>query len=280
MTVTAVPEPLLRIDALRVTYGGRHRSVDALKGVSLRLHAGEVLGLVGESGSGKSTLGNATLGLVPVTSGTIRFAGQDIVRIRPRERKVLARSLQAIFQNPYGSLNPTKTIGSTLAEPMRAQGQFDRASIDQRVREVLDKVSMPHDAAKRFPSEFSGGQRQRIAIARALVLSPKLIICDEPVSALDLSIQAQVLNLLRDLKTELGLSMLFISHDLAVVHYIADSIVVLRHGEIVEQGPASCVYEDPQAEYTRTLLAVAPQRRGARQLSGSADRQRRANRLL
>lgn len=264
MTATAVPEPLLQIDELRVTYRGRRRNVDALKGVSLRLDAGEVLGLVGESGSGKSTIGNATLGLVPVTGGTIRFAGQDIVRVRPRERKVLARSLQAIFQNPYGSLNPTKTIGSTLAEPMRVQGGFDRAGIDQRVREVLNKVGMPNDAAKRFPSEFSGGQRQRIAIARALMLSPKLIICDEPVSALDLSIQAQVLNLLRDLVAELGLSMLFISHDLAVVRYMADSIVVLRHGEIVEQGRASRVYEDPQAEYTRTLLAVAPRRRSAR----------------
>jgi peptide/nickel transport system ATP-binding protein len=275
--MTDVPEPLLQVDELRVTYRSRHRHVEAIKGVSLRVDAGEVLGLVGASGSGKSTIGNAILGLVPVTGGTIRFAGQDIVRVRPRERKVLARSLQAIFQNPYGSLNPTKTIGSTLAEPMRVQRQFDRASIDQRVREVLNKVGMPHDVAKRFPSEFSGGQRQRIAIARALMLSPKLIICDEPVSSLDLSIQAQVLNLLRDLKAELGLSMLFISHDLAVVRYIADSIVVLRHGEIVEQGLASRVYEDPQAEYTRTLLAVAPQRRGARGLRGSADRQRRTN---
>src|SRR5260370_24508452 len=147
---------------------------------------------------------------------------------------------------------------------MGVQRQFDRASIDQRVHEVLNKVGMPHDAARHFRSESSGGQRQRIAIARALMLSPKLIICDEPVSSLDLSIQAQVLNLLRDLKAELGLSLLFISHDLAVVRYIADSIVVLRHGEIVEQGLASRVYEDPQADYTRTLLAVAPQRPAAR----------------
>jgi peptide/nickel transport system ATP-binding protein len=261
-TVPAVAEPLLEISDLRVTFRGRRSRVDALKGVSLSVQPGQVMGLVGESGSGKSTIGNAALGLVPVTSGSIRFNGRDITRVRPRERKILARSLQAVFQNPYGSLNPTKTIGSTLAEPMRVQRQLDRAGIDQRVRDVLGKVGVPDDAAKRYPSEFSGGQRQRIAIARALVLSPKLIICDEPVSALDLSIQAQILNLLCALKAELGLSLLFISHDLAVVRYISDSIVVLRDGEIVEEGPAHRMYDEPRAQYTRTLLAAAPRPHG------------------
>ena len=262
MTTPTAAEPLLEINDLRVTYRRRRASVDALKGISLSIQPGQVVGLVGESGSGKSTIGNATLGLVPVTSGSIRFDGRDITRVRPRERKALARSLQAVFQNPYGSLNPTKTIGSTLAEPMRVQREFGRAEIDQRIRDVLNEVGMPDDAAKRYPSEFSGGQRQRIAIARALVLSPKLIVCDEPVSALDLSIQAQILNLMCALKAELGLSMLFISHDLAVVRYISDSIAVLRHGEIVEQGPAARVYEDPRVQYTRTLLAAAPRPHG------------------
>jgi peptide/nickel transport system ATP-binding protein len=258
----AVPEPLLEVSDLRVTFRGRRRGVEALKGVSLSIQPGEVVGLVGESGSGKSTIGNAVLGLVPATSGSIRFDGRDITRVRPRERKALARSLQAVFQNPYGSLNPTRTIGSTLAEPLRVQRQFSRADIDQRIRDVLGKVGLPDDAVRRYPSVFSGGQRQRIAIARALVLSPKLIICDEPVSALDLSIQAQILNLLCALKADLGLSMLFISHDLAVVRYISDSIVVLRHGEIVEHGPAGRVYEEPRAQYTRTLLAAAPRPHG------------------
>jgi len=262
VTTPTAAEPLLAINDLRVTYRRRRASVDALKGISLSIQPGQVVGLVGESGSGKSTIGNATLGLVPVTSGSIRFDGRDITRVRPRERKALARSLQAVFQNPYGSLNPTKTIGSTLAEPMRVQREFGRAEIDQRIRDVLNEVGMPDDAAKRYPSEFSGGQRQRIAIARALVLSPKLIVCDEPVSALDLSIQAQILNLMCALKAERGLSMLFISHDLAVVRYISDSIVVLRHGEIVEQGPAARVYEDPRVQYTRTLLAAAPRPHG------------------
>jgi len=260
--MTTTPEPLLEGSDLRVTYCGRRQAVEALKSVSFSIEPGKVTGLVGESGSGKSTIGNAVLGLVPVTSGSIRFDGRNITRVRPRERKSLARSLQAVFQNPYGSLNPTRTIGSTLAEPLRVQRQFSRADIDRRIRDILGKVGMPDDTVKRYPGEFSGGQRQRIAIARALILSPKLVICDEPVSALDLSIQAQILNLLVALRAELGLSMLFISHDLAVVRYIADSIVVLRHGEIVEQGPAGRVYEAPTASYTRTLLAAAPRLRG------------------
>ncbi|TXK19308.1 ABC transporter ATP-binding protein [Homoserinibacter sp. GY 40078] len=250
---------LLDVADLVVRFRGRRgKQVTALSGVDLTIREGETVGLVGESGSGKSTLGNAVLGLAPVASGTITFAGEDISHARNRQRRRLSRDLQAVFQNPYGSLNPTRTIGSTLAEPMHEQGRFGRAEIQRRIREVLDQVGMPADSAQRYPSEFSGGQRQRIAIARALVLSPRLIICDEPVSALDLSIQAQVLNLLGDLKRELGVSLLFISHDLAVVRYIADSIVVLKHGEIVERGPAAQVYDNPQAEYTQRLLAAAP----------------------
>ncbi len=171
-----------------------------------------------------------------------------------------------MFQNPYGSLNPTRTVGATLAEPMLEQKEFSRAQVRARVTTVLDQVGLPGDSVERYPSEFSGGQRQRVAIARALVLSPRLIICDEPVSALDLSIQAQVLNLLTDLKRDLGVSLVFISHDLAVVRYISDSIVVLRHGLIVESGPAESIYGNPQAEYTQRLLAAAPDpRRSGRQ---------------
>jgi ABC-type glutathione transport system ATPase component len=251
--------PLLEVTDLVVNFRGRRgKQVNALKGVSLTVQPGETVGLVGESGSGKSTLGNAALGLAPVSGGSIRFAGEEIAHASNRQRRRLSRDLQAVFQNPYGSLNPTRTIGSTLAEPMLEQGRFGRAEIQRRLGEVLEQVGMPADSAQRFPSEFSGGQRQRIAIARALMLSPKLIICDEPVSALDLSIQAQVLNLLSDLKRDLGVSMLFISHDLAVVRYIADSIVVLKHGEIVEHGSAAQVYDHPQAEYTQRLLAAAP----------------------
>ncbi len=250
---------MLTVSDLVVRYPGRRRkAVDALKGVNLRIEEGQTIGVVGESGSGKSTLGNAVLGLAPVRSGSIVFKGEEISHAGTKERRRLSRDIQAVFQNPYGSLNPTRTIGSTLAEPLRAQGRVTRTEVNSRIADVLDRVRMPANTVDRYPSEFSGGQRQRIAIARALVLSPQLIICDEPVSALDLSIQAQVLNLLGDLKRELGVSLLFISHDLAVVRYIADNIVVLRHGEIVESGPAADVYDNPQAEYTQRLLAAAP----------------------
>ena len=252
-------EPLLEIKDLHVRFPGRRRRVvHALRGVDLTVRPGETVGLVGESGSGKSTLGNAVLGLAPVHSGSITFEGEEISHASTRARRRLSRDLQVVFQNPYGSLNPTRTVGATLGEPMREQGGFGRAQVRDRIREVLDQVGMPQDTASRYPSEFSGGQRQRIAIARALVLAPRLIICDEPVSALDLSIQAQVLNLLGDLKRDLGVSLLFISHDLAVVRYISDSIVVLRHGEIVEHGSAAEIYENPQAEYTQRLLAASP----------------------
>lgn len=251
--------PLLEVTGLVVRYGrSRRRMTTALHDVDLTISPGETVGLVGESGSGKSTLGNVVLGLVPADAGSIQFDGEDITTASLSRRRALSRDLQAVFQNPYGSLNPTRTIGSTLAEPMREQHRFRRAEMATRIAEVLDQVGMPKDSIERYPSEFSGGQRQRIAIARALVLSPKLIVCDEPVSALDLSVQAQVLNLLTELKESLGVSLLFISHDLAVVRYISDSIVVLRHGEIVESGAADHVYSYPQAEYTKRLLAASP----------------------
>lgn len=249
---------LLQVRDLEVTYRGRRGSVQALHGVSFDIPEGSTLGLVGESGSGKSTIGNAILGLAPVSSGSILFDGRPIENAGRRLRRRLSADLQAIFQNPYGSLNPTRTIASTLGEPMWTSGEYSRAQIEARTAEVIDQVGLPANAADRYPREFSGGQRQRIAIARALMMHPKLIVCDEPVSALDLSIQAQVLNLLMDLKRETGVSLLFISHDLSVVRYLSDSIVVLRRGAVEEQGSASEVYANPQAEYTRHLLASAP----------------------
>ncbi len=230
----------------------------AVDGVSLEIAAGETLGLVGESGSGKSTLGRAILGLTPVASGSVSFEGKDITRAGLRERRALSSRMQVVFQDPYSSLNPTRTIGQTLAEPLLVHRGPDRAGTAGQVRAMLDRVGMPADTADRYPSQFSGGQRQRIAIARALMLSPDLVICDEPVSALDLSIQAQVMNLLGELQRELGLSYLFIAHDLAVVRHLSHRIVVLYRGQVMETGPAVQVYSRPAHPYTEALLAAAP----------------------
>jgi oligopeptide/dipeptide ABC transporter ATP-binding protein len=253
-------DALLAIDRLTVDYGG-HRSrsrLRALQGVSLHVATGETVGLVGESGSGKSTIARAVLGLVPVTSGTITFAGRDIGGASFRERKALAGDLQAVFQDPTSSLNPSRTIGTILAEPMIAQGIKDRARIRDRTREMLEKTGLPPDAAARYPAQFSGGQRQRIGVARALMLAPKLVICDEVVSALDLSVQAQILNLLRDLQQDQGLSYLFISHDPDVVRHLCDRVVVLYRGRVMEAGPGERVMAAPAHPYTDELLAAAP----------------------
>jgi peptide/nickel transport system ATP-binding protein len=238
--------------------GRRTPPLRAVDGVSLRIGAGETLGLVGESGSGKSTLGRAILGLTPVASGSVHFDDQEITRAGLRRRRALSARMQVVFQDPYSSLNPTRTIGQTLAEPLLVHRDLDRAETDAQVRAMLDRVGMPRDTADRYPGQFSGGQRQRIAIARALMLSPDLVICDEPVSALDLSIQAQVMNLLGELQRELGLSYLFIAHDLAVVRHLSHRIVVLYRGQVMESGPAAQVYDRPAHPYTRALLAAAP----------------------
>ncbi len=251
---------LLAIDQLTVDYGG-HRSrssLRALESVSLHVASGETVGLVGESGSGKSTIARAVLGLAPVTSGTVTFAGLDISRASFRERRVLAADLQAVFQDPTSSLNPSRTVGAILAEPMIAQGIRDRARIRDRTTVMLEKTGLPPDAAARYPAQFSGGQRQRIGIARALMLAPKLVICDEVVSALDLSVQAQILNLLRDLQQDQGLSYLFISHDPDVVRHLCDRVVVLYRGRVMEAGPSQRVMYAPAHPYTDELLAAAP----------------------
>ncbi|MGA1836499.1 ABC transporter ATP-binding protein [Herbiconiux sp. 11R-BC] len=251
---------LLTVDDLRLRYPGRGLRAarpEVLRGVSLTIGRGETLGLVGESGSGKTTLGRAVLGLATPTGGRIHFEGQDITHVTGRRRRPLAKDIQVIFQDPYSSLNPAMQIADILAEPLLAQ---DTTSADARrtVGRLLDQVGLPSDAAQRYPREFSGGQRQRVAIARALALKPKLIVCDEPVSALDLTTQARVVNLLIEIQRETGVAYLFITHDLHVVRHISHRIAVMFHGELVETGTAASVTTDPQHAYTQSLLLAAP----------------------
>ncbi|NUP83637.1 MAG: ABC transporter ATP-binding protein [Nonomuraea sp.] len=249
---------LLTVEDLRVSFPGKGRRAprtEVLRGVSLDIAPGETLGLVGESGSGKTTIGRAILGLAPVESGTITFEGRRVDGLKGRRRRVLGRDLQVIFQDPYTSLNPSRTIGDTLAEPLLALG---RRQARERVAGLLDRVRLPADAAGRLPREFSGGQRQRVAIARALAIDPKLIVCDEPVSALDLTTQRTVLDLLLEIQQQTGVSYLFISHDLAVVRFVSHRVAVIHRGEIVETGDAATVTTSPEHPYTRGLLLAAP----------------------
>jgi len=254
------PERLLDVRDLTVEYsrGRRRPPLRAVDGVSFSLASQETVALVGESGSGKTTIGRAILGLSPVTAGEVRFAGEEITHASHHRRRELSADLQVVFQDPYSSLNPTRTIGQTLSEVLRAHGHPPRKQVQERVEAMLEHVGLPADAAQRYPGHFSGGQRQRVAIARALMKQPRLVICDEPTSALDLSVQAQVLNLLRRLQREFELSYLFISHDLAVVRYLAHRIIVLYHGRIMEQGDAATVYANPAHPYTLALLDAAP----------------------
>lgn len=251
---------LLQVRDLVVQFprGFRRDPLIAVDHVTFDVEAGETVGLVGESGSGKSTTGNAVLGLARVHSGSIAFDGREIANAKPRTRRELSEHMQVVFQDPYGSLNPSRTIGQTLAEPLLVHRDLSRAAVRREVGDMLERVGLRAGDMNRYPAAFSGGQRQRVAVARALMLKPRLVICDEAVSALDLSTQAQVLNLLKDLQAEMSLSMLFISHDLAVVRYMSSRIVVLYHGQIVEEGPAEQIYCHPVAEYTRQLVAAAP----------------------
>jgi peptide/nickel transport system ATP-binding protein len=249
---------LLEVQDLTVEFRRRRHELRALDRVSLTVSPGETLGLVGESGSGKTTLALTILGLVPAASGHIRFAGQDLASIRRHERRGLGRDLQVVFQDPYSSLNPAMTVGQILGEPLLAHQTLSRARLRERIGDMLEQVGLPADAAERYPAEFSGGQRQRVAIARALVVSPKLVICDEAVSALDLSVQAQILNLLADLQRGLSVAYLFVSHDIAVVRYLASRVVVLYAGQVMESGPAGPVCTHPSHPYTRALLAAVP----------------------
>ena len=254
-------QPLLDVVDLSVVYrrGRRTPPLRATDHVSFGIAGGETLGLVGESGSGKTTIGRAILGLSPATSGRIILDGEDITNASSGRRRELSASLQVVFQDPYSSLNPTRTIGQTLSETVRVHTKgLSSVEIRARVDSSLQRVGLPADAAMRYPARFSGGQRQRIAIARALMVGPRLVICDEPTSALDLSVQAQVLNLLQELQLDLGLSYLFISHDLAVVCHLAHRIIVLYQGRIMEMGEARAVRDRPLHPYTTALLNAAP----------------------
>ncbi|QKW38025.1 ABC transporter ATP-binding protein [Actinomadura sp. NAK00032] len=247
--------PLLSLDGLTKTFPTRRGTVRAVDGIDLQVRAGEALGLVGESGCGKSTTGRMLVRLLDPTAGRITFDGRDITGLSQRRMRPLRRDLQIIFQDPFASLNPRHTVGSIVAAPLRAQGEDDPAS---RVREMLEFVGLGAEHADRYPHEFSGGQAQRIGIARALVTGPRLVVADEPVSALDVSIQAQIVNLLAGLRRRLGLAYVFIAHDLAVVRHVCDRIAVMYLGRIVEIADRDALYGAPAHPYTRALLSAIP----------------------
>lgn len=258
--------PLLEATGVQVWYASARNWrgkptawVQAVNDVSLTIHRGETVGLVGESGCGKSTLGRALLRLVPLHSGRIVYCGTELSTFGESQMRPYRKKLQLIFQDPYASLNPRFTIGQTLREPLVVHGLAKgRAEAETKVKHVLDRVGLTANALAKYPHEFSGGQRQRICIARALMVEPELIVCDESVSALDVSVQAQVLNLLNELKEDLGLTYLFISHDLSVVKYMSDRMLVMRRGRVEEEGPTDAVYARPQSPYTRDLIGAIP----------------------
>uniref|UniRef100_UPI0032EA4BF3 ABC transporter ATP-binding protein n=1 Tax=unclassified Mycolicibacterium TaxID=2636767 RepID=UPI0032EA4BF3 len=232
--------------------------VKAVDGVSLTIGEGETLGLVGESGCGKSTLSRAIMQLTAPTSGSVRFCGEELVGRSRRSLRPVRRQMQMIFQDPYASLNPRKRVGQIIGEPMELHGLASGRDVHRRVQDLLDRVGLSPEHADRYPHEFSGGQRQRIGIARAIALQPKLIIADEPVSALDVSVQAQIVNLLEDLQDELGLSYLFVAHDLGVVRHVSDRVAVMYLGRIVESAPSANLYERPMHPYSNALLSAVP----------------------
>jgi peptide/nickel transport system ATP-binding protein/oligopeptide transport system ATP-binding protein len=258
--------PLLEVQNLRTWFpvlGGMMRrkvgDIQAVDDVSFTIEPGCTVGLVGESGSGKTTVGRTILKLISSTSGRVLYKGSDILPLSEREFRPLRREMQMIFQDPFGSLNPRFTIGEIVGEALEIHfpkmNRSDRAS---RVADLLGLVGLKADMMRRYPHEFSGGQRQRIGIARALAVEPRFIVCDEPVSALDVSVQAQIVNLLQDLQEQFGIAYLFIAHDLAVVEHISDHVLVMHHGKIVESASAEAIYNDPQNEYTKTLLSAVP----------------------
>ncbi|KJF69128.1 ABC transporter ATP-binding protein [Rhizobium nepotum] len=262
---------LLSVHSLSTHYSGGRGTVRAVDEVSLDIEAGETVALVGESGCGKSSLGKSLMRLVEPTSGRITFKGADVTAMSSSQLRGIRRRIQMIFQDPFASLNPRQTVRTILTGPLKVHGIGDRARQGQIVEAIVTQVGLPPDALDRYPHEFSGGQRQRIGIARALILEPELVVCDEPVSALDLSIQAQILNLLVEMKKRLSLSYLFVSHDLSVVRYFSDRVLVMYLGKIVESAPTAELWASPKHPYTRALLAAVPdpaRRKQAAPISG------------
>ena len=257
--------PLLRVQDLRRDYPlprtsllGPRPQVHALRGVSLDIHAGRSLGVVGESGSGKSTLARLVMALDTPSAGSVELLGRDLHRLPARALRAARRDFQMVFQDPYGSLNPRQTVQAIVTEPLQALANATKAELRERAAEVLAQVGLRAGDAHKYPHEFSGGQRQRIAIARALITRPRLIVADEPVSALDVSVQAQVLNLLQDLQERHGVSYLLISHDLAVVQQLCDEVLVLYQGQVVERGAPRALFTQPRHPYTQALVAAVP----------------------